>query len=129
MTQETHPRLRAAYAIIDGIPETRIDLDTWRRDSGKITCGTIACAAGWLALHPDMQAMGLSALLNGGPAYQGLEGFGALAQFFGIDTATAGHLFSYMGSYYDPPTCRGSFPWSDKAIWLARVRNFLETSS
>lgn len=52
--------LRDAYMIIDGIPDKSFNLmQVYSTRKVKADCGTIACAAGWLALHPDFQALGL----------------------------------------------------------------------
>ena len=52
--------LRDAYAIFDGIPEQKINLGSILTKRGVSTeCGTIACGMGFLALHPQFQAMGL----------------------------------------------------------------------
>lgn len=41
--------LRDCAAIVGGIPEDKFNLGTY----GEATpCGTIACAAGWLCMHP-----------------------------------------------------------------------------
>ena len=107
-------RLRALYAMIAGIPEERIELETWRSRSvnshdpnwGKeVTnkdllsqdCGTLACAVGWACAHPEFQKQGLR--WDGGPIYRrrdGLRRFGweAVESFFGIHYGLAKFLFS-----------------------------------
>jgi hypothetical protein len=69
-------RVEAAYQILDGIPEHRIDLylftneemdsvlRSWgleRLDKVAENCGTLACGAGWLSLHPKFHKWGLTA--------------------------------------------------------------------
>ena len=47
--------LRRAAEIIDGIPDNRFNLDTVFE---KGHCGTIGCAMGWLAHHPEFNKLG-----------------------------------------------------------------------
>jgi hypothetical protein len=44
------PRLRRACEIVDGIPDSHFNLNTFMSE-----CGTIGCALGWLQKHPDFQ--------------------------------------------------------------------------
>lgn len=129
---EKYSLLRDAYAIIDGIPEERFNLQNWRSyESGLTDCGTIACAAGWLTMHPDMQALGLATRGQcHSPAFNGVGSYDALARFFGIDNDAAAGLFrtrSYDGrDTLDPPKAADL---SDKQLWLARVREFLRRNA
>ena len=77
MMQAVHiERLRALYAMVAGIPEERIELETWRsrivkpydpnwskevtnKDLLSQDCGTLACAVGWACAHPEFQKQGL----------------------------------------------------------------------
>lgn len=112
--------LEEAYAIIDGVPEDRIDLGAWQSgedrasNTAEITCGTIACAAGWLALHPGMNSRGLHPVYRGMPAFNGSDGYDALARFFGIEILQSIDLFypNYDGE-------------SDKQVFLRRLRHLL----
>lgn len=125
-----------AIAIIDGIPEARLKLESWQSQDGiventeKITCNTIACAGGWLALHPTFQAMGLFPSsstgmpvleVNGG--YR-LIGSKALAHIFDMPIPQAQDLFSSRttSEYEDFPD------ESDRQIWLRRAKNLLESN-
>lgn len=48
-----------AHEIIDGIPEKAIRLSLWLTKRGQsLDCGTIACGAGWLSMHPKFMARG-----------------------------------------------------------------------
>ena len=107
-------RLRALYAMIAGIPEERIELETWRSRlvkpydpdwSKEVTnknllaqdCGTLACAVGWACAHPEFQKQGLR--WDGSPTYRcggGVRRFGwdAVESFFGIHYGLAKFLFS-----------------------------------
>lgn len=50
-----------AHEIIDGIPDKVIDLKRFVSQCGESPdCGTIACGAGWLALHPYFKELGLT---------------------------------------------------------------------
>lgn len=128
---ESYPLLRDAYAVIDGIPEERFNLNAWRVTR---ECGTVACAAGWLMQHPDMQAKGLYMDSYGSPTFKGLLDYTALEAFFGLRAGVGYALFCprhtgfYCGlngmvkldDYADPD----AYP-SDKQLFLARVREFL----
>ena len=107
-------RLRALYAMIAGIPEERIELETWRarpikphdpdwskevtnKDLLSQDCGTLACAVGWACAHPEFQKQGLG--WDGSPVYRpkgGRRRFGwdAAESFFGIHYGLAKFLFS-----------------------------------
>lgn len=136
MTTESYSLLRDAYAIIDGIPAERIDLENWLdKDNSPGHCNTIACAAGWLALHPGMQKLGLMSYYNGEPMfiesdlYKGVrasQGYAGLSKFFGLESEDqARDLFGTRAfeSPYDPENRVGL---TDKELWKARVRNFLK---
>ena len=108
-------RLRALYAMIAGIPEERIELETWRarivkpydpnwskevtnKDLLSQDCGTLACAVGWACAHPEFQKQGLG-WYGGSPIYRrrgGLRrlGWEAVESFFGIRYGLAKFLFS-----------------------------------
>ncbi|MDQ7981911.1 hypothetical protein QYH69_32325 [Paraburkholderia sp. SARCC-3016] len=122
---ESFPLLRDAYAIIAGIPESRFDLCLWRSGGNTANeCGTIACAGGWLAMHPKFHALGLQAGEDGMPRTKGARNYGALAEVLGIDRMDAQQLFcsATFHSSLNPPNAD---LLSDKERWLARVRNFL----
>ena len=114
MIKETYPLLREAYAIIDGIPDDRFNLDLFRNSCDPHYCGTIACAAGWLAMHPTFMALGL------------LCSYPSLVRVLGIPKADAYSVFSGRKvRLYEP---EGSETMTDKQLWQARVREFLETT-
>jgi hypothetical protein len=96
--------LRDAFAIIDGIPKRAFDLDMWRTKGAGPSCGTIACAGGWLAMHPAMNERGLKpAEWNGQPMCESATyrqyGFTALRQFFQLNHLE-GDLFEGHGCGY-----------------------------
>jgi hypothetical protein len=116
-------RLRDAFAIIDGIPKKAFDLDMWVSQRGKNkSCGTIACAAGWLAMHPKMNGFGLTNSMGGAPEFKGLTSFAALREFFHLNYRE-GDLFEAAGSGYAdnelPKHVRVAL--SDKQLWKRRV--------
>ena len=133
MTQETNPRLREAYAIIDGIPDDRFDLRHFANSDDPHDCGTIACAAGWLAMHPKFNALGLT-LTGKGAEFSCLtpqsqtrtSPMDAIAQVLRRPRFEAGQLFgSRNHPKYEP---EGSENMTDKQLWQARVRELLEAT-
>lgn len=129
-------RFKQAIAIIEEIPDKKLNLRSWQRSYSNTeylyissmrhdTCGTIACAAGWLALHPDMQEQGLCTGHAGMPKYhdgiQWHRQFTALQYFFDLSVMDADYLFSSRTNREDE-----EFPeMTDKQIWLRRARNLL----
>ena len=115
--------LKSAYAIIAGIPDDRINLDSIMRKRGEsIGCGTIYCVAGWLGHHPQFQAMGLrttrqnSLKLNEKTVpYQV-----AMSAIFNIHSNEAYQLFSYRGYVKED-----NIHLSHKKNWLNRVIKYL----
>jgi hypothetical protein len=112
--------LKDAYEIVDGIPAENFDLNAWRTKDCGASCGTIACAAGWLSLHPKFQALGLGYENRGVEGYQVTFGtdyhFPALASLFNISYSQAQGLF---GLAEEPG-------YAHKDLFLSRVRRFLE---
>lgn len=109
--------LKDAYAVIDGIPAEAIDLDSWRLRTGEsLGCDTIACAAGWLALHPEFKALGLIAHSGGTPNFRQDSGNSALEKFFRLSYKQTERLFG--PAFLEHPS-------RHKYIFLKRLRNFL----
>ena len=131
-----------AYAIIDGVPDPRIYLNSWQklpagrhlyvRGAEEITCNTIACAAGWLTLHPAMQALGLRAGVAGEPTFEDSEGierwdYDALAHFFGLEYSQAEKLFCPRECSRTPLISKEvAAKLTDRELWLARARELLK---
>lgn len=46
-----------AIAVLEAIPESRFDLHTFKQET---SCGTIACAAGWLCADPHFADLGMT---------------------------------------------------------------------
>lgn len=120
--------LREAYAIIDGIPDNRFNLRDFAKnvDAKPISpsrCGTVACAAGWLAMHPTFKAMGLGLSADGELKYPGFSCAAwsyILGKIFDCGYDEALHLFRPR-TYAELDS-----PKTDKQVWQARVRKYLK---
>jgi hypothetical protein len=128
---ETAPNfelIKDAYSIIDGIPETAIDLDRLVSARGEtLEHGTVCSPAGWLAQHPQFNALGLTIadddsrlLLSGEPPVDESQAV-ILARVFGLEPGDAEHLFADRSTY----TLGDDSGLSDKRLWLREVREFL----
>lgn len=134
--------LKDAYEIIDGIPTQHFNLNRWVHEDGASCstngCGTIACAGGWLALHPKFNELGLRMKWNrgNGRGYNtqvvtygsgSVSAFEALAKVFNIAEQDARKLFSAAyHSDYDQAIfrVRGN-NISHKELFKSRVKKFL----
>jgi hypothetical protein len=126
------PRFKRAIEIIEATPDHQVDLKVWQKAQScfanyisskeDATCGTIACAAGWLALDPEMQEHGLYSGYGGEPRYNEgtkyISSFEALGRFFGIPEFDAELLFSPRSMFEDSDL-------TDKQVWLHRANTFL----
>jgi hypothetical protein len=121
--------IKDAYAIIDGIPETAIDLDCLVSTRGEtLEQGTVCSPAGWLAQHPKFLQLGLTLSdddsqlqLTGEPPVD--ESTSAiLAKVFGLEPGDAEHLFADRKTY----TLGDDSGLSDKRLWQREVREFLK---
>jgi hypothetical protein len=115
-----------AVEIIAAIPEKQINLRLWLSHSFDENCGTICCAGGWLARHPEMQAQGLYCGAYGAPSCKGPNGmifteYYALAFFFDMPFPVAASLFDTRS--YSRAKWESQFK-TDKELWLARVELF-----
>ena len=88
--------LRLARDILPNVPEENFKMITWK-------CGTSACAVGWAASDPqfneegfelDKHCEGPLAIFMFTPWYEGIGGWSAVENFFGIDFDHAQYLFS-----------------------------------
>ncbi|MDY7537558.1 hypothetical protein RGU72_04735 [Undibacterium sp. 5I1] len=120
--------LKDAYAIIDGIPDKQFDLDrvVSKGYAKKADCNTIACAIGFLAMHPQFNALGLSYSPPNGLQFKGrqLDSYKTvISKVFGVSEDDARNLFgAAYSSDYDPPFSDRSH----KKLWQHRVMRFLE---
>jgi len=121
--------IKDAYAIIDGIPETAIDLDELVSVRGEtLEHGTMCSPAGWLAQHPKFMALGLSLsdddtrlqLAGEPPADESPADI--LARVFRLAPGEARHLFADRSTY----TLGDDSGLSDKRLWQREVRDFLK---
>lgn len=120
--------LKDAYAIIGGIPENKFALHSILCKGGpEHPCRTIACAAGWLGLHPQFKALGYETTRNGDTLYKGksMVYYESTRRLFDISQYDAKNLFCPRGlSKYDAPY-RFIRDTSDRDLWLCRVREYL----
>lgn len=121
--------LKDAYAIIDGIPDDRVSLHSIMSVRGEsLACGTICCAAGWLAHHPKFQVLGLGVLSDGSRlTFKEMQPYGSyvaqIAQLFNLPEIDAEVLFN-MRQHHE---WQGD--WADltqKQVFLRRVREYLQ---
>jgi hypothetical protein len=129
-------RFKRAIEIIEALPDEQLNLKVWQQSFDKAggyissnqqaTCGTIACAAGWLALNPEMQEQGLSSGFGGQPEFWGEDfralSFRALELFFDIRDVDADSLFQSRTVY---ESCGDRVEFTDKQIWLQRAKHYL----
>ncbi len=141
--------LREAREMLASIPTRQFDLSQIVTERGagafgsiaadgdlSAGCGTIACAAGWLALTPRFQALGLTASCcsYGGNAdycldYRGVSTESqsdydlAMAPLFNLTFKQAEHLFATRdeGDCEEDPDEN----LTDKALFLARIDRLL----
>jgi hypothetical protein len=148
-----------AVEIIQEVPEKKISLGIWQRgipdeDNPELCIPAarfiksahkklICCPGGWLALHPDMQAVGLIANVMGTPSLSHWRdhsdddgdgytagttknvkpakgsAFTALAQTFDMKAWEAKLLF---GQRY---LAERAMPVTDKELWMKRARQMI----
>lgn len=140
--------LKDAYAIIDGIPDHQFNLNRWVEEDSTGSscdiahgCGTVACAGGWLSLHPKFNALGLNYTWSRGLGrgnnerrltYKGNdmggEPFSVLGKVFGMSDYDARKLFSASGSSdYDYKIFREKGHYiGHKKLFQYRVKHFLK---
>jgi hypothetical protein len=124
-------RLIRLYQIIDGIPKTNVKLDYWVTEDHYVSthgCGSIACAFGFAAQHPDFISQGLRfdyELCS--PAYHSSFSYKAASDFFDISYAEAWHLFSPVSYGLERYERIVSSNLSEKEEFLLRLQLFLES--
>lgn len=128
--------LREAREVLASIPEAQFDLGQIIAEHSIAACGTIACAAGWLALTPRFQALGLTAVpiksldfTVYSLAYKGVDteaqsGYDlAMAPLFNLTLKQAEDLFASRGdSRMDEDLDEDA---SDQEVFLARIDRLL----
>jgi hypothetical protein len=134
MAIQNYELLRDWYAIMDGIPDDLINLDSVIKQKGRsLSCGTIACAGGWMALHPTFAERlkptvtklpgGHTCVLWLGQQADPDNVFEAMADLFGITYEESGLLFGIVGYGYNEP--RFAVSGNHKKLWQRRVIHFL----
>lgn len=122
--------LMKAAQVIEDVPEDKLDLRDWQigmvvaRNSEEVTCGTIACAAGWLTLSPVFNELGVYASTHAYPMRRDRweqSGYEMFAELFEIPYFQAARLFGQRRSYADTDRIE----MSDKQVWLTRARELL----
>jgi hypothetical protein len=148
MKRKHEERIKDLYAMIDGIPASRIALEDWRQGSmarvegGTYTravkddallndCRTLACAVGWACAYPKFNEQGLVWDMNC-PLYVPLgrthcwSAWDAVSQFFGLSKDKASDLFSDNLGYYDVVAVTGvGIGPGPKNRMLHRLRNLM----
>lgn len=119
--------LKTAYAIIDGIPAKRLDLNLIANSNDPSQCGTIACVMGFLGMHPTFQARGLETTQHNHVLYNGVKTHYAEAamEIFSMAQHEAFNLFG-GADWSERWPGKGNSRRSDKTIWKHRCRKLLE---
>lgn len=94
--------LEMAIAELKRVHEAQLDFDygVWGKDR---SCGTVACAGGYLVLFKPFRDLGLGYVAKDDltPTFGGIEGDEALARFFGISIAKAESAFVFLEKELD----------------------------
>jgi hypothetical protein len=96
---------------------------TFVSSSSEVNCGTIACAAGWLAINPDFEELGVEVCGSGAPKFENETAYWAMARLFGLPYAVAIGLFYIRG--FDDYAKFGEKAMehlTDRQLWLSRAR-------
>jgi len=138
-TKKNRPKfdlLREAYKIIDAIPGRAFDLEMFITKMGEApSCGTIACAGGYLAMNPFFKKRGLKLVVAdecyyGGYTvqYRGNNGLYAFAKLFKLHESDSNgdderDVFAARDhGYKDYELSNDQLDdLSDKALWKRRV--------
>ncbi len=129
-----------AVEFIASLDDEQLNLEDWQHvdyggkvahSSKDVVCGTIACAAGWLALNPEFEAYGLSTGIMGTPRLGDRNagyraeyrvGYHAMSKLLDLPTRIAMKLFFYKNSQdrvlFDIHLER----MTDRQLWLSRAR-------
>lgn len=111
-------RLRILADFMKTVPEKRFNIESWTtgefcgkdKEPKHNECGTAACVGGWAGTIPQFKRAGLT-LTNTGddvgslePAFENVEGFEALEQFFGLENidmeGISGEVYHYDALHY-----------------------------
>jgi hypothetical protein len=138
-------RLRTLYAVLDGIPDRKLKLNSWRNYRGEAwgqhpddvlfyECNTTACAVGWACAYPPFKEQGLS--FTGGPRYREEESshevytdWEAVEEFFSLTSDEATDIFHPFYSNTSLPLRDGEYSGpralTDKEMVMRRILKFL----
>jgi hypothetical protein len=135
--------LRHAAKIISGIPSKRFALDSISDNALDQTqannpnhCGTVACAIGWLAMHPYMQRRGLG--LKEAPNAPGFFGVAWKGGMLSSYSYVGAHVFNITEfeaqALFQPARISERWPElnsngrrrTDKQIFRARMRELFK---
>lgn len=122
-------RVMRAHQILSGIPGRRIHLaNFYAPGTEQNLCDTIACGAGWLALHPSFQEFGLRPYTLGGEwkavQYTGLHegdmhyGFEALNRVFASGDENSDTSYCIVDNLFDARTYGD---WDDVLLRLLKT--------
>jgi hypothetical protein len=96
---------------------------TFVSSSAEVNCGTIACAAGWLAINPEFEELGVEVCGNGAPKFENETAYSAMARLFGLPYAVAIGLFYIRGlEDYAKFGEEAMEHLTDRQLWLSRAR-------
>jgi hypothetical protein len=121
-----------AMEFIASLSDSQLKLHSWQdldmeryiiTSSSQVECGTIACAAGWLTLNPQFEALGLKVGVCGVPTFKNQEAYWAMADLFNLPYRVAVNLFSRRG-FDDADTFSETAMenMTDRQLWLSRAR-------
>lgn len=121
-----------AVDFIASRTDTQLDLGDWQKSSTQrgtiassseyVNCGTIACAAGWIALNPEFNELGVYPGSAGAPRFDDNGGYYAMAKLFSLPQQVAANLFYFRT--FDDESQFGEFAnkMTDRQLWLSRAR-------
>jgi hypothetical protein len=120
-----------AVNLVASKTSEQLDLGNWQwngsgeiaSSSDEVNCGTIACAAGWIALDREFQSLGVLPNPSGVPRFGGSVGYGALATLFDITEAESYNLFyTRNGDDFKEFGHDMVVHMTDRQLWLSRAR-------
>jgi hypothetical protein len=121
-----------AVAFIASRSDDQLRLSEWQdtgigrmfvSSSSEVNCGTIACAAGWLAINPEFEELGVEVCGSGAPKFENETAYRAMARLFGLPYAVAVGLFYIRGfDDYEKFGEKAMEHMTDRQLWLSRAR-------
>jgi hypothetical protein len=122
-----------AVAFIASRADAQLNLKDWQcatlfigadvaKSSSETTCGTIACAGGWLGLNPEFEYLGMSVGTSGTPTFGSHSGYHALSAFLGLPYGGTYRLFSIRSETDRLLFGAQESLMTDRQLWLSRAR-------